>query len=258
MLRSPLRDEDLLAKYEHVKEFIRSELKGSGAEGLVVALSGGLDSSMALKACVDSVGAGLVLGLLLPESGLTPEADMADATSLASALGVATEKIDIGPIVEAITKTLPEQRLAKGNLKARIRMALLYYFGNLQSRLVVGTGDRSEILLGYYTKYGDGGVDLLPLGGLYKTELRVLGRSLGLPASVVEKPSSPTLWAGQTAEGELGLSYEKAYKILVMLTEERLAPADAKARLSVDREVDVVARRIARTSHKREMPHICQ
>jgi NAD+ synthase len=171
---------------------------------------------------------------------------------------VATEKVDIGPISEAFSRLLPEQRLAKGNLKARIRMAILYYFANLQSKLVVGTGDRSEILLGYYTKYGDGGADLLPLGGLYKTELRVLGRRLGLPASVVEKSSSPRLWAGQTAEGELGLSYEKADRILVLLTEGGLTPADAKARLSVDREVDLVARRVARTSHKREMPHICQ
>ncbi len=152
MLRSPVRDLDLLAKYEEVKVFIRGELRRSGAEGLVIGLSGGLDSSMALKACVDSVGAGPVLGLLLPESGLTPEADMADATSLASALGVATKKVGIGPIVEAFSRFLPEQRLAKGNLKARVRMSLLYYFANLQSKLVVGTGDRSEILLGYYTK----------------------------------------------------------------------------------------------------------
>ena len=258
MLRSPLRDLDLLAKYEEIRTFIRGELKGSGAEGFVVGLSGGLDSSMALKACVDSVGASRVLGLLLPESGLSPAADVDDATSLASALGVETVRFDIAPVVESCSGLLPRQRLAKGNLKARIRMAVLYYFANVQSRLVVGTGDRSEILLGYFTKYGDGGADLLPLGGLYKTELKVLARHLGLPASVVEKPSSPMLWVGQTAEGELGLSYEKADRILVLLTEERLTKAQAKAKLSLDREVDLVSRRIARTSHKREMPHICQ
>jgi NAD+ synthase len=258
MLRSPLRDLDLLAEYDEVKSFVRGELKASGAEGLVVGLSGGLDSSMALRACVDSVGAGSVLGLLLPESGLTPEADMDDATFIASASGVATIKVDISPIVKSYSRLLPESRLAKGNLKARIRMTLLYYYANLQSRLVVGTGDRSELLLGYYTKYGDGGADLLPLGGLYKTELRVLGRRLGLPSSVIEKPSSPRLWAGQTAEGELGLSYEKADKILVLLTDEGLAPAEARKKLSAGREVDMVARRIAITSHKREMPHVCQ
>jgi NAD+ synthase len=167
-------------------------------------------------------------------------------------------RFDIAPVVESFSGLLPKQRLAKGNLKARIRMAILYYFANVQSRLVVGTGDRSEILLGYFTKYGDGGADLLPLGGLYKTELRVLARHLGLPTSVVEKPSSPMLWVDQTAEGELGLSYEKVDRILVLLMEERLSKAKAKAKLSLNREVDLVSRRIARTSHKREMPHICQ
>jgi NAD+ synthase len=258
MLRSPVRDLDLLARYEAVKAFIRRELKGSGAEGLVVGLSGGLDSSMALRACVDAVGAKYVLGLLLPESGMTPEGDMKDAMELASALEVVSARVDILPLVKTYSRLLPENRLAKGNLRARIRMAVLYYFANLQSRLVVGTGDRSEILLGYYTKYGDGGADLLPLGGLYKTELRALGRRLGLPTPILDKPSSPRLWVGQTAEGELGFSYEKADRILVLLTEEGLARAEVKERLSVGREVDMVARRVASTSHKREMPHICQ
>jgi NAD+ synthase len=171
---------------------------------------------------------------------------------------VATLNVEIGPIVRSFSRLLPDQRLAMGNLKARIRMSLLYYFANLQSRLVVGTGDRSEILLGYYTKYGDGGADLLPLGGLYKTELRVLGRRLGLPSSIVGKTSSPRLWTGQTAEGELGLSYERADKILVLLKDEGLSPRKVRARLSAGGEVEEVARRIARTSHKREMPHICQ
>jgi NAD+ synthase len=256
VLRSPVRDLDLLARYKAVKEFIRGELKRSGADGLVVGLSGGLDSSIALRACVDAVGAKPVLGLLLPESGLTPEADMKDAAALASSLEVLSGRVDILPIVRSYSRLLPEDRLAKGNLKARIRMAVLYYFANLQSRLVVGTGDRSEILLGYYTKYGDGGADLLPLGGLYKTELRVLGERLGLPPSILGKPSSPRLWAGQTAEGELGISYEKADRILVMLTEEGKSRAEAKARLSLGREVDLVARRVAASSHKREMPHI--
>jgi NAD+ synthase len=257
MLPSPVRNVDLLVKYEGVKAFIRRELKGSGAKGLVLGLSGGLDSSMALKACVDSVGKDSVLGLLLPEAGLTPAADQYDAVALASRLGVATEKMDISPMVEAFSGFLPGDRLARGNLKARVRMSLLYYLANLQSRLVVGTGDRSEILLGYFTKWGDGGVDLLPLAGLYKTELRVLGRYLGLPPSITEKVSSPRLWEGQTAEGELGIPYELADRILVLLTQEGLSPVAAKARLSAGHEVDLVVAKMATSKHKREMPHIC-
>ncbi len=256
MLLSPLREVDLQTKYEGVKRFIAGELAGAGAKGLVLGLSGGLDSSIALKACVDSVGVGAVIGLLLPEEGITPEVDVGDASSLASGLGVETQKIDIRPFLRAYS-FLPRDRLAMGNLKARIRMSVLYYFANTQSRLVVGTGDRSEILLGYYTKFGDGGVDMLPLGGIYKTELRVLGRHLGIPSSILGKLSSPRLWEGQTAEGELGLSYEVADKILVALTEEKLTAPQVKERLGLGNEVDAVVRRMATSSHKREMPHIC-
>jgi NAD+ synthase len=170
---------------------------------------------------------------------------------------VEVQEADITPVLKSFA-FLPENRLARGNLKARIRMAVLYYHANIRSRLVVGTGDRSEVLLGYFTKYGDGGVDLLPLGGLYKTELKVLARHLGIPRSIVDKTSSPRLWEGQTAEGELGLSYELADRILVALVDEGLTAARAKEMLSLGREVDEVAARLKGSAHKREMPHICQ
>jgi NAD+ synthase len=258
VLPSPLREADLLAKYDAVKGFIREEVRVSGTKGLVLGLSGGLDSSMAVKACVDAVGPEAVLGLVLPETGVTPEEDVRDASELAVRLGVATVDIDLAPVLKCFVSILPEDRLAVANLKARVRMTLLYYFANLQSRLVVGTGDRSEILLGYFTKHGDGGVDLLPLGGLYKTELRLLAGHLGLPASVVKKASSPRLWKGQTAEGELGVSYEVADRILSLLVEEGLPPSKVKAKLGLGQEVDLVASRVASSGHKREMPHICQ
>lgn len=257
MLRSPVREVDLLRKYEGVKDFIRKETQLAGSRGLVLGLSGGLDSSMALRACVDSLGPGRVLGLLLPEKGLTSEKDMADARLQAEGLGVPVREVDIAPILMSYPFRGGD-RVTEGNLKARTRMTVLYYFANSESRLVVGTGDRSEILCGYFTKYGDGGVDLLPLGGLYKTELRVLGGHLGMAASILRKPSSPGLWAGQTAEGEIGLTYETIDRVLVALTEDGLSADQAKAKLSLGKEVDEVAARFEASAHKREMPHICR
>lgn len=258
MLPSPLRDVDLEDKYRAAVSFVIDEVRRAGARGVVVGLSGGLDSSVAAKVCCDALGAGRVLGLVMPERGLTPKKDLEDATSYAGGLGLTVRRVEIGPVVRAFSSRLPRDRLSLGNLRARVRMAILYYYANMERRLVVGTGDRSEILLGYFTKWGDGGADLLPLGGMYKTELRLLATHLGVPPHIASKPSSPRLWRGQTAEGELGLPYETADSILVLLVDEGLAAEEVKERLGLDEEVERVVQRMASTAHKREMPHVCQ
>jgi NAD+ synthase len=202
---------------ERIVAWLREQVREAGARGLVVGLSGGVDSSvtavLAQRAFPDAV-----LGLIMPCH--SNPADARDARRVADAFGIPAREVDLAPAYDALVSQLgteagPGRALALANLKPRLRMATLYYHANLLGYLVAGTGNRSELEVGYFTKYGDGGVDLLPLGGLVKAEVRQLARHLGVPADIVEKPPSAGLWEGQTDEGELGLPYEALDRYLL-------------------------------------------
>lgn len=195
-----------------ITKFIRSYFSGSGKRVAIVGLSGGLDSAVVLALCARALGKGNVVAAMMPSKS-TPVQDMEDAASLAKMLGVKAVSFQIEPVLRAYG-SLAGGRMARANLSARARMAALYAIAGAQNGLVVGTGDRSEFLLGYFTKHGDGGADIFPIAGLYKTEVRELALRLGIPAAIVNKPSSPALWKGQTAEAEFGFSYETADGIL--------------------------------------------
>ncbi|EWG07545.1 MAG: NAD synthetase [Candidatus Aramenus sulfurataquae] len=236
---------------------LKEYLEESGKEGFVVGLSGGIDSSVTTVLVSKATNNFFVL--LMPSSS-TPKEDMEDAYSVISMVK-AKEKsklIPIDDVVNDISKKVETQdKLVIGNVKARIRMTLLYAFAQKLNYLVVGTGDKSELLLGYFTKYGDGGVDLLPIGDLYKTQVRRLGAELGLPERIVKKPSSPALWEGQTAEGELGISYELADAILYLRFEEMKTSEEISQELGVDRSLVLKVERLVKTSqHKRLPPEI--
>jgi NAD+ synthase len=241
-----------------IVKFIQRYVRDSGLNGVVVGLSGGLDSSTTAYLAVRALGRGRVLGLIMPDTRVTPPNDVADAKMVAELLGIAVREIDIAPIHHRFMEFLEADKLSEANLRARIRMCLLYYHANRTRRAVIGTGDRSEILIGYYTKYGDGGVDLLPIGGLYKTQVRKLARHLGVPAGVVAKKSSPALWPGQTAEGELGLTYEVIDQVLYGLFDLGLNEDEVARHAGVMPEV--VQRVMAlhqESHHKRELPPVC-
>lgn len=237
-------------------DFIRNETRKAGSKGAVIGISGGIDSALTATLTVKALGEDNVLGIHMPESGLTPAADSKDAKVLADWLGIEFRTIDISGIISAYMASVPESesadRLSRGNLKARIRMSLLYFHANQMNRIVMGTGNKTEILLGYFTKYGDGGVDLEPIGGLYKTEVWELSRRLGVPEALINKKPSAGLWEGQTDEAELGISYINVDKVLRMLEEKESSETIMKT-LNISKEqLDSVTIRIERSEHKRK------
>lgn len=209
---------DYKAVEEYLSNFLMEVLSKSGKKGFVVGVSGGIDSAVAYTLAVKSIGVKNVLALVMPDKNVTPEEDVVDAVELIKSLGGAYHVIEISTLVEAYTKSIPitssEDKLPIGNLRARIRMCILYYYANKLDYLVLGTSDRSEYLLGYFTKYGDGASDVAPLTALYKTQVRKFGEFLGVPMRILKKPSSPRLWPGHLAEEELGLRYEDIDPVL--------------------------------------------
>ena len=193
--------------------FIKRKVKKAGSEGVVVGLSGGVDSSVVASLCKKALGKINVLGISMPEGGITNPRDVADARDLSNMLGIRFRVIDIMPVVESIHQNLfdfsARALIPAANIKPRVRMTILYYYANLLNRLVVGSGNRSELRAGYFTKHGDSAVDLMPLGYLYKTQVKQLAAHLNVPKRIIEKVPSAGLWRGQTDEMELGLTYEK-------------------------------------------------
>jgi NAD+ synthase len=207
-----------------LQSFIRRKVREAGARGVVVGLSGGVDSAVVATLCAMALGKKRVTALIMPESETTGKRDMEDAVRVAKILNVKYYIIDFSLVYREFKMVLPTfgegARIPNGNLRARIRMCILYYFANSRNLLVAGTGNRSELKMGYFTRYGDGGVDFLPIGGLYKTEVKRLAEELGVPNEIIRKKPSPNLWEGQTAEGELGISYSKLDRILMRIGKE--------------------------------------
>lgn len=250
---------DVKRAEESIGSFIKGSVEKAGAKGVVVGLSGGLDSSTVATLCAKFLGGANVLGLIMPERGVTPTEDAEDAEALADSLGMRYKRIEINDIFESFVSSLDMRgsNAAYGNLKARIRMCLLYYAANNLNMLVAGTGDRSELLIGYFTKYGDGGADILPIGGLYKTQVKVLAAHLGVPRHIVDKPSSPGLWRGHLAEEEIGFSYEIIDQVLHGIIDLKLSYTKVAEDVGVSLDVvRSIAKMVRRSWHKRKTPPI--
>jgi NAD+ synthase len=229
--------------------WIKRQVKGVKAKGIVLGLSGGVDSSVVASLGKLALGKNKVLALILPCHSQAQ--DLKDAKIVAKILGIRTKVIDLSKIYNNIVNILPKaNNLAKANIKARLRMLILYYFANQFNYLVCGTGNKSELMIGYFTKHGDGATDILPIGDLLKGQVRVLARELGIPEDIIVKTPTAGLWPGQTDEREMGITYTELDDILGRLLAKR------KQVLSLDK-TSKVEKMIKSSAHKRQGPKIC-
>jgi len=241
-----------------IQSFIKQKMDESKASGVIIGLSGGLDSAVVTKLCADTLGPEKVLTLILPDQS-TPEIDMKDAIGLANALGVEYRVIDISDMIEGFSKLLSPLDLnhkAIGNIKARYRMILLYTHANLENKLVMGASNKSELLCGYFTKFGDGGADFSPIGDLYKTQVLELAKAIEIPENIVNKIPSAGLWKDQTDEDELQIKYKDLDRILLGI-ELKLDTKDIAEKTGIDKnEVSRILDMVEKNVHKRKMPLI--
>ena len=204
---------------EKLVSWIREKVLAAGCKGVVVGMSGGLDSSVLAVLCHRAFPQSM-FGVLMPCHSSTEDEEHARA--VASKFSIPTKKVGLEAVFDSLLKVLPNDeakstvsQLAEVNLKVRLRMLTLYYFANQLKYMVAGSGNKSELSVGYFTKYGDGGADILPLGNLVKGQVKELAGFLGIPRQIIDKPPSAGLWPGQTDEDELGLSYEELDRYLV-------------------------------------------
>jgi NAD+ synthase len=244
---------------ETIAQFLRAHALGAGLEGVVVGLSGGIDSALVARLARDALGPAAVLGLLLPDAGM-PAALVAETEGYGRSLGIETRTIPIDGVERAFHAVLPEvhDRIVVGNTKARIRMTVLYAIARERRRLVAGTGNKSELLLGYFTKFGDGGVDLLPIGDLYKGEVWALAAELGLPEAIRTRTPTAGFWEGQTDEGELGATYAEVDGILRGLEELRPESEIVAGSDLAPEKVRQILARVAVHRHKRRLPPVAK
>ncbi|MFH1791829.1 MAG: NAD+ synthase [Candidatus Omnitrophota bacterium] len=228
---------------KRIQSWIKREVARAGKRGVVLGLSGGVDSAVVAVLSKRALGAQKVLGLILPCHSM-PD-DEKSAKQLAAKFGIRTVTVPLGGVFDSFKTILPNAgSIAFANLKPRLRMCALYHYAQKLDYIVAGTGNRSEIEVGYFTKYGDGGVDILPIGGLLKSEVRALARELDIPGNIIEKPPSAGLWRGQTDEGEMGIAYEDLDRILNALKRGRSGNADRP-------KLNKVKNLINKSGHKR-------
>ena len=252
---------DIKKSKDQICSFIKDKIFESKSNGLIIGLSGGIDSSVVAYLCVDAIGSEKILGLILP-SKTTLNEDIKDAISIAENLNIKYKILNIDNLIEPFPKICPEcseSNLANGNLKARIRMMILYYHSNAMNCIVAGTGNKTELLVGYFTKYGDGGVDILPIGELYKTHVREFANYLGVPQKIIEKAPTAGLWTGQTDEDELGIKYEVLDKILYLMVDKKLNIEDVSKELKISEdEISRIKMMINNSKHKLSSPSIAE
>lgn len=238
--------------------FIRSEITRTGITRAVLGLSGGIDSALVAYLAVEALGAENVLTVRMPYK-TSSQNSLDDAQLVINDLQTPTLTIPITDMADALISNDPEMsNMRKGNIMARCRMVTLYDQSEAFKGLVIGTGNKTEILLGYSTLFGDSAHAINPIGDLYKAQIRQLSRAVGVPKAILDKAPSADLWTGQTDEAELGFTYEEADKLLFLLVDQRYSPEECVEAGFDQKFVDLVLRRIRRNHFKRVMPPVAK
>lgn len=239
-------------------DFIRNETRKFGFNRVALGLSGGIDSALSATLAAEALGPENVLALILPYKTSSAQSE-ADARLLIKQLGLPHDKIDITPMAEPLFERYPDMgNLRRGNVLARLRMICIFDRSSAEKALVLGTSNKTEYLLGYTTWYGDSAASIQPIGDLYKTQVRALAASVGVPTPIVEKKPSADLWPGQTDESEMGLSYDLVDQVLYLLVDERL-DAEKVVALGFERSlVERVMNTMRDMQYKRMLPIIAK
>ncbi len=237
-------------------DFIKTTVDGIGSDGVVIGISGGIDSAVVTKLCVDALGPERVLNVFMP-SRVTPAEDYKTTKDLCKAWGTEYKVVDIQPAVDALAAVLltgKETPLERGNISARCRMIVLYNLAKKRNYLVMGTSNQSEIMMGYFTKFGDGACDVTPLANMYKTEVRQIARIIGIPEEIIVKPPSAGLWEGQTDESDMGITYNDLDGILFDMEQDRSDVQIANDTNLSKEKIAEIRRQVESMEHKRLPP----
>lgn len=247
-------NQDYEAAQNKIEKFLVQEVRERDSDGVIFGLSGGIDSAVIAFLCAKVLKEKSVC-MIMPDTKVSPKQDTEDALKIVDKLGLEYKLIDINPIHTNYSMYLEPNNLALGNLRARIRANILYYYANAKKYLVLGSSDKSEFLIGYFTKYGDGSADLLPIISLYKTQIRQFAKFLGVPESIISKKSSPNLWEGHEAEAELGVTYEEIDSILYCIVDKKKTTEETVTLTEIDKQtVNKIYQLYKKSEHKRITP----
>ena len=237
-----------------IQEGLKQSIEETHSKGVIFGLSGGIDSAVIAYLCNNAIKE-KTLAVIMPDSKISPESETNDALKIVDSLGIDYKLLDINSIHKEFSMVLEPEDKALGNLRARIRMNILYYYANLKNLVVLGSSDKSEFNIGYFTKFGDGAADTLPIVSIYKTQVRELAKHLGIDEKIITKKSSPHLWPNHEAEHEIGVEYEQIDSILYCLIDKKLSVEDTAKESQIDiKIVEKIYSMYKNSEHKRINP----
>ena len=246
-----ITNQDYSSITETIEGFLSEQIEKNHTNGVILGLSGGVDSAVLSYICKRKLKE-KTMALVMPDTSITPKTETEDALKMIALTGIQYKLIDIKPIVNEYSMYLEPNNKARGNLRARIRTNILYYYANAKNYLVLGSSDKSEYLIGYFTKFGDGASDLTPIISLYKLQVKGIAKHLGVPENVIAKKSSPYLWEEHQAEEEIGASYEEIDSILYCLFEKKLSVAETEKITQIEKsKIQKIQELNINSEHKR-------
>ena len=246
-----IQNQDYSKITETIEKFLAEKIEKTNAKGVILGLSGGVDSAVIAYICKRNLKE-KTLALIMPDTEITPKSETEDALKMISLTGIDYKLIDINPIVKEYSMYLEPNVKSKGNLRARIRTNILYYYANAKNYLVLGSSDKSENMIGYFTKHGDGASDITPIISLYKLQVREIAKYLQVPINVISKKSSPHLWKDHEAENEIGVSYEEIDSILYCLFEKKLSVEETEKITLIEKsKIQKIQELNSKSEHKR-------